>query len=52
MWFALVLLFVLAISGAAYAFTQVPLPDEDPPLLQTSFFCAADVPEPTLRRPG
>ncbi|HEY6533183.1 MAG TPA: transglycosylase domain-containing protein, partial [Acidimicrobiales bacterium] len=29
--------------GAGYLFTQVPLPDEDPPLPQTSFFCASDV---------
>ena len=42
-WFAIALVVVLAFSGVAYAFTQVPLPDEDPPLLQTSFFCAADV---------
>ena len=34
---------MLAIGGAGYLFTQVPLPDKEPPLLQTSFFCAADV---------
>jgi len=37
------LLFVLGISGVAYLFTQVPLPDSDPELSQTSFFCASDV---------
>ena len=42
-FFVFVLLFVMAVGAAGYAFTQVPLPDEDPPLLQTSFFCAADV---------
>lgn len=42
-FFVFVLLFVTAVGAAGYAFTQVPLPDEDPPLLQTSFFCAADV---------
>jgi membrane peptidoglycan carboxypeptidase len=42
-WFALALVFVLGLSGVAYAFTQVPLPDEDPELSQTSFFCGADV---------
>lgn len=30
-------------TGAAFLFTQVPLPDKDPSLLQTSFFCASDV---------
>jgi 1A family penicillin-binding protein len=44
-WFAMALAFVLAFSGVAYAFSQVPLPDEDPELQQTSFFCAADVTE-------
>jgi penicillin-binding protein 1A len=43
--FGLLLLFVLVVGGAGYLFTQVPLPDEDPPLLQTSFFCASDVVE-------
>ena len=42
-FFAFALLFVLVIGGAGYLFTQVPLPAEDPPLLQTSFFCADDV---------
>ena len=37
------LLFVLAIAGVAYLFTQVPLPAAEPPLLQTTFICAADV---------
>lgn len=37
------LLFVLGIAGVGYLFTQVPLPAKDPPLLQTTFFCAADV---------
>ncbi len=30
-------------AGVAYVFSQVPLPAKDPPLLQTSFVCAADV---------
>jgi penicillin-binding protein 1A len=42
-FYAFGLLFVLAVAGAGYLFTQVPLPDEDPPLLQTSFFCSAEV---------
>jgi len=42
-FFAAALVFVLVIAGAGYLFTQVPLPEEEPPLLQTSFFCAADV---------
>ena len=37
------LLLVLGIAGVGYLFTQVPLPAKDPPLLQTTFFCAADV---------
>ena len=37
------LLLVLGIAGIGYLFTQVPLPAKDPPLLQTTFFCAADV---------
>jgi penicillin-binding protein 1A len=44
-WFLMALLFVLGLSGVAYLFTQVPLPDRDPELSQTSFFCAADVVE-------
>ena len=42
-FFAVALVFVLGIAGAGYLFTQVPLPEKEPPLLQTSFFCAADV---------
>ncbi len=42
-FFLLGLLFVLGIAGVGYLFTQVPLPAKDPPLLQTTFFCAADV---------
>ncbi|MCD9624469.1 transglycosylase domain-containing protein [Rhabdothermincola salaria] len=42
-WFLMALLFVLGVSGVAYLFTQVPLPDDDPELSQTSFFCASDV---------
>jgi membrane peptidoglycan carboxypeptidase len=41
--FLLGLLFVLAIAGVAYLFTQVPLPAAEPPLLQTSFICGGDV---------
>lgn len=37
------LLLVLGVSGIGYLFTQVPLPDEDPQLSQTSFICASDV---------
>jgi len=37
------LVVVLGIAGVGYLFTQVPLPAKDPPLLQTTFFCAADV---------
>jgi len=37
------LLVVLAIAGAGFLFSQVPLPDKDPPLLQTTFMCANDV---------
>jgi membrane peptidoglycan carboxypeptidase len=42
-FFLLGLLAVLAIAGVAYLFSQVPLPDRDPPLLQTTFICADDV---------
>ena len=42
-FFAVALVFVLVVAGAGYLFTQVPLPEKEPPLLQTSFFCAADV---------
>lgn len=42
-FFALGVLFVLAIAGAGYLFTQVSLPPSEPPLLQTSFMCASEV---------
>jgi membrane peptidoglycan carboxypeptidase len=42
-FFLLGLLVVLGIAGVGYLFTQVPLPAKDPPLLQTTFFCASDV---------
>ncbi len=42
-FYAVGLVFVLVIAGAGYLFTQVPLPAEDPPLLQTSFFCSSEV---------
>jgi penicillin-binding protein 1A len=35
---------VLVIAGAAYLFSQVPLPDAEPPLLQTTFICSGEVP--------
>jgi penicillin-binding protein 1A len=41
--FLLGLLVVLALAGAAYLFTQVPLPANEPPLVQTTFICAGDV---------
>jgi membrane peptidoglycan carboxypeptidase len=34
---------VAAVAGLVYVFSQVPLPDKDPPQAQTSFICAADV---------
>ncbi|MCE2808382.1 MAG: transglycosylase domain-containing protein [Actinobacteria bacterium] len=34
---------ILLIAGAGYLFTQVPLPDKDPPLLQTTFMCSSEV---------
>jgi len=34
---------VLGVAGAGYLFAQVPLPDAEPPLLQTTFICASDV---------
>lgn len=43
MFFAIGLIGVLLIAGAGYLFTQVPLPDKDPPLLQTTFMCASEV---------
>ncbi len=42
-WFLLALLFVLGIAGVGYLFSQVPLPDTDPPQLQTTFICPAEV---------
>jgi len=42
-FFLLGLLAVLAFAGVGYLLTQVPLPDKDPPLLQTTFICADDV---------
>ncbi len=42
-FFVLGLVLVAAVAGVAYVFSQVPLPSKDPPLLQTSFICAADV---------
>ena len=41
--FALGLVGVFTIGGAGYVFAQVPLPDRDPPQLQTTFVCASDV---------
>jgi len=41
--FAVGLLGLLGIAGVAYLLTQVPLPDKEPPLLQTTFVCADDV---------
>ena len=41
--FLLGLLAVLVIAGTAYLFTQVPLPAAEPPLLQTTFICDAQV---------
>lgn len=37
------LLVILVVAGAGYLFTQVPLPSSEPPLLQTTFICGADV---------
>ena len=42
--FVVALLVVAGISGFVYVLWQVPLPDEDPQLEQTSFICAANVP--------
>ncbi len=42
-FFLVGLVLVAAVAGVAYVFSQVPLPAKDPPLLQTSFVCAADV---------
>ncbi len=41
--FMIGLVAVAAVAGLAYVFSQVPLPDKDPPQAQTSFICAADV---------
>lgn len=41
--FVVVLLLVAGISGFVYVLWQVPLPDEDPQLEQTTFVCAANV---------
>ncbi len=41
--FAAGLIGVLVLTGVGYLFTQVPLPDRDPPMLQTTFICASDV---------
>jgi membrane peptidoglycan carboxypeptidase len=41
-----VLMAIVAVSGGAYVIWEsTVLPEKDPPLLQTSFICAADVPE-------
>ena len=42
-FFAIGLVGILLIAGAGYLFTQVPLPDKDPPLLQTTFMCSSEV---------
>ena len=42
-FFAFGLVGVLLVAGAGYLFTQVPLPDKDPPLLQTTFMCSSEV---------
>jgi penicillin-binding protein 1A len=39
----LALVLVVALSGVVYVIWQVPLPAEDPPLLETSFVCASNV---------
>lgn len=41
--FVVALVGLMVAAGAFYLFTQVPIPDRDPPMLQTSFICAADV---------
>jgi len=41
--FIVVLLAIAATSGFAYALWQVPLPDRDPELTQTTFVCASNV---------
>ncbi len=42
-FFALGLVLILAVAGAAYLFTQVSLPPSEPPLLQTTYMCSAEV---------
>ncbi len=42
-FFLVGLTFVLVVAGAGYLFASVPLPAEEPPLLQTTFICADDV---------
>jgi penicillin-binding protein 1A len=42
-FFAVGLVGILLLAGAGYLFTQVPLPDKDPPLLQTTFMCSSEV---------
>ena len=41
--FLIGLLGVLVLAGMAYLFAQVPLPDAEPPLLQTTFICDTSV---------
>jgi membrane peptidoglycan carboxypeptidase len=43
LFFLVALTFVLLIAGSGYLFASVPLPDDEPPLLQTTFICADDV---------
>ncbi len=42
-FFALGLVFILAIAGAGYLFTQVSLPPSEPPLLETTYMCSSEV---------
>ena len=42
-FFAVGLVALLLMAGAGYLFTQVPLPDKDPPQLQTTFMCSSDI---------
>jgi len=42
-FFLVGLILVLGVAALGYLFSQVPLPDKDPPLLQTTFLCADDV---------
>ena len=41
--FGVALIAVAAASGLVYVMWQIPLPPGEPPLLQTSYMCAADV---------